>query len=94
MKIVSDNPVYTVSKDKNGSTIILYDHPMMHDEECTYVFNKDGSASCTSEAWGAKTELPKDTFTYGRKEVSAEDMIRQYEENIKKNQKNNLNVLA
>lgn len=94
MKIVSDNPIYTVSKDKSGSTIICYDDPRMHDEECTYVFNKDGSASCVSNAWGGKTELPKDTFVYGRKEVSAEDIISQYWKNIKKNQKNNLNVLA
>ena len=76
MKITSTNPMYTVMKGQNGSTIIQYDNPGMWDEECTYTFNKDGSASCVLNAWGRKTEFPKDTFIYNGKEISAEQLVK------------------
>ena len=78
MNVISNSPIYTVAQGKNGSTIINYDDPNIHDEECTYSFNKDGSASCVSNAWGTKTELPKDTFVDDGKKVSAEDLVNEY----------------
>lgn len=94
MNMVSGNPVYTVSQGKNGSTIINYDDPNMRDEECTYVFNKDGSASCVSNAWGTKTELPKDTFVDDGKEVSPEKLVEDYKKYYDYCKKNNIKLMA
>ena len=81
----------TVTKNNNGSIIINYDDPNIRDEECTYTFNKDGSASCVSNAWGTKTEFPKDTFIYNGKETPLE-MVNEF--NSYQNYKKQLNVLA
>ena len=81
----------TVTKYNNGSTVINYDDPNVRDEECTYTFNKDGSASCISNAWGTKTEFPKDTFVYNGKETPVE-MVNEF--NSYRDYKNQLNVLA
>ena len=81
----------TVTKNNNGSIVINYDDPKVRDEECTYTFNKDGSASCVSNAWGTKTEFPKDTFIYEGKETPVE-MVNAF--NSYQNYKNQLNVLA
>ena len=85
------NSMLTVTKNNNGSTIINYDDPNMRDEECTYTFNKDGSASRVSNAWGTKTEFPKDTFIYDGKETPLE-MVNEF--NSYQDYKNKLNVLA
>jgi hypothetical protein len=58
-------------------TSITYDNPNMRDEECTYTFNKDGSASCVSHAWGTKTELPKGSFIDNGK-AAPEKMVEDY----------------
>lgn len=94
MNIVSNNPMYSVSQGKNGSTIINYDDPNIHDEECTYTFNKDGNASCVSNAWGTKTELPKDTFIYDNKKVSAEEITNEYKKYYNYCKNNNKKILA
>lgn len=89
------NPMYRMSQDKNGSIIIDYDDPRCHDEECRYTINKDGSATCVSNAWGTKTELPKDTFFNDGKEHSAEEMVALFNDYYKaQNKENGLNVLA
>ena len=85
------NSMLTVTNNNNGSTIINYDDPNMIDEECTYTFNKDGSASRVSNAWGTKTEFPKDTFIYNGKETPLE-MVNEF--NSYQDYKNKLNVLA
>lgn len=85
------NSMLTVTKNNNGSTVINYDDPSMRDEECTYTFNKDGSASCVSHAWGTKTEFPKDTFIYNGKETPVE-MVNEF--NSYRDYKNQLNVMA
>lgn len=85
------NSMLTVTKNNNGSTIINYDDPNMRDEECTYTFNKDGSASCISNAWGTKTEFPKDTFVYNGKETPVE-MVNEF--HSYRDYKNQLNVIA
>ena len=85
------NSMLTVTKNNNGSTIINYDDPNMRDEECTYTFNKDGSASCVSNAWGTKTEFPKDTFIYEGK-VTPVEMVNAF--NSYRDYKNQLNVIA
>ena len=85
------NSMLTVTNNNNGSTIINYDDPNMRDEECTYTFNKDGSASRVSNAWGTKTEFPKDTFIYNGKETPLE-MVNEF--NSYQDYKNKLNVLA
>ena len=85
------NSMLTATKQNNGATVINYDDPNVKDEECTYTFNKDGSASCVSNAWGTKTEFPKDTFIYKENETPAE-MVNEF--NSYKNYKNQLNVLA
>lgn len=94
MNIVSNSPIYSVSQNKNGSTIINYDDPNMRDEECTYTFNKDGSASCVSLAWGTKTELPKDTFVNDGKEISAEQLVSEYNKYYNYCKDNNKKLLA
>ena len=94
MQIVSTNPMYTVIKGQNGSTIIQYDDPGMWDEECTYTFNKDGSASCVSNAWGTKTELPKDTFVDDGKEVSPEQLVKEFNDYYAYCKKNNIKIMA
>lgn len=94
MNIVSTNPIYSVAQGKNGSTIINYDDPNMRDEECTYTFNNDGSASCVSNAWGTKTELPKDTFVNDGKEISAEQLVNEYKEYYNYCKNNNKKLLA
>ena len=94
VNIVSNSPIYSVSQAKNGSTIINYDDPNMRDEECTYTFNKDGSASCVSNAWGTKTELPKDTFVDDGKEISAEELVKEYKEYYAYCKNNNMKLLA
>lgn len=65
-----------------------------NDEECTYTFNKDGSVSCVSNAWGTKTELPKDTFIYDNKKVSAEEIINEYKKYYNYCKNNNKKILA
>lgn len=85
------NSMLTVAKNDNGSTVINYDDPSIKDEECTYTFNKDGSASCVSNAWGTKTELPKDTFIYNGKETPL-DLVNEF--NSYKNYKNKLDLQA
>ncbi|MGN0030394.1 MAG: hypothetical protein ACI37Q_00390 [Candidatus Gastranaerophilaceae bacterium] len=95
MKIAeSNNPMYRVSKGENGSTKITYDHPKMIDEECTYTFNTDGSASCVSHAWGNKTELPKGTFVDDEKEITPEELVKKYQEYYSYCKKNNLPIMA
>lgn len=94
MNIVSNSPIYSVSQNKNGSTIINYDDPNIHDEECTYTFNKDGSASCVSNAWGTKTELPKDTFVDDGKPVSAEALVNEYKKYYDYCKNNNKKLMA
>ena len=86
------NSMLTVTKNDKGSTVINYNDPAMKDEECTYTFNKDGSASCVSNAWGTKTaEFPKDTFIYDGKETPVE-MVNEF--NSYRDYKNQLNVIA
>ncbi len=85
------NSMLTVTKNNNGSTVINYDDPNVRDEECTYTFNKDGSANCVSNAWGTKTEFPKDTFIYNGNETPVE-MVNEF--NSYREYKNQLNVLA
>lgn len=94
MNVVSNSPIYSVLKTQNGSTVINYDDPNIRDEECTYTFNKDGSASCVSNAWGTKTEFPKNTFIDDGKEVSAEKLVQEYKDYYAYCKKNNLKVLA
>ena len=60
-------------------------------KECTYTFNKDGSASRVSNAWGTKTEFPKDTFVYNGKETPLE-MVNEF--NSYSNYKNKLDLQA
>lgn len=85
------NSMLTVTNNDNGSTIINYDDPNMRDEECTYTFNKDGSANRVSNAFGTKTEFPKGTFIYNGKETPLE-MVNEF--NSYQDYKNKLNVLA
>ncbi len=94
MNVISNSPIYTVAQGKNGSTIINYDDPNIHDEECTYTFNKDGSASCVSNAWGTKTEFPKDTFVDDGKKVSAEDLVNEYKNYYAYCKNNNKKLMA
>ena len=55
---------YSIARDKKTNTIkVLYDDKNIRDEEKTYVFNADGSASSVSHAWGIKSELPPGTFS-------------------------------
>ncbi len=85
------NSMYTVSKNDKGSTIISYNDPNMKDEECTYTFNEDGSATCVSHAWGTKREIPKDTLIY-QGNVAPEVMVGEFNAYDKYQRK--LNVLA
>ncbi len=88
------NPMYTVLQNNNNSTVIRYDDPNMRDEECSYTFNKDGSASCVSDAWGTKTELPKGTFKDDGKEISAEKLVQEYKDYYNYCKKNNIKLMA
>ena len=85
------NSMLTVAKQNKDSVVINYDDPNAKDEECTYTFNKDGSATCVSNAWGTKTEFPKDTFIYNGKETPL-DMVNEF--NSYKNYKNKLDLQA
>ncbi len=76
--IGANSSMYTLSKNDNGVIKINYDDPNIRDEECTYTFNPDGSASCVSNAWGTKTEFPKGTFVNDGKPVSPEEMVNLY----------------
>lgn len=88
------NPMYTVLQNNNNSTVIRYDDPNKRDEECSYTFNKDGSASCVSDAWGTKTELPKGTFIDDGKEISAEKLVQEYKDYYNYCKKNNIKLMA
>lgn len=88
------NSMYKVSQNNNGSTIINYDDPNIRDEECTYTFNKDGSASRVSNAWGTKTSLPKDTFIDDGKEISAEKLVKEYNDYYAYCKQNNKKLMA
>lgn len=81
----------TVAKQNKNTIVINYDDPNIKDEECTYTFNKDGSASRVSNAWGTKTEFPKDTFIYNGKETPLE-MVNEF--NSYSNYKNKLDLQA
>ena len=68
-------------KNDKGAITILYNDPDMCDEELLYTFNKDGSASCVSTAWGhTLSSVPKDTFHF-KDGTSAQKMVRHYEFN-------------
>lgn len=90
----SGNSMYKVSQNNNGSTIINYDDPNMRDEECTYTFNKDGSASRVSNAWGTKTSLPKDTFVDDGKEITPEKLVKEYNDYYAYCKQNNKKLMA
>lgn len=51
------------SGDKANGFKIYEDYQKVKDEEKVYTFKPDGSASCQSCAWGAKTECPAGTFS-------------------------------
>lgn len=89
---LSTNNMLAVSKNSQGSTIITYDDPNMRDEERTYTFNKDGSASCVSHAWGTKTQYPQGTFIYDEKKDSPALMVQEYDSYNKYKQQ--LNYMA
>lgn|SRR5574344_2306975 len=70
-----NNSMYVSHPGKEGAIVVNYDDPKIKDEECTYTFNKDGSASCVSNAWGTKTELPKGTLKKDASTASPEEMV-------------------
>ena len=56
-------PYKAIRNQEKGSITIHYNDKNIKDEEKTYEFFKDGSASSVSNAWGTKTELPPGTFS-------------------------------
>lgn len=62
----SSNPSEVYHGYRNPKTrevTILYDDKKIRDEEMTYEFRADGSATATSNAWGTKSERPAGTFS-------------------------------
>lgn len=48
---------------KTHEVTVLYDDKNIRDEEMTYTFRPDGSATAVSHAWGTKSERPAGTFS-------------------------------
>lgn len=85
------NSMYSVSRNDKGATVISFNDPNMKDEECTYTFNKDGSATCVSHAWGTKKEVPGNTLIYKGNE-SPEQMVSEFNSYLREQRR--LNVVA
>ena len=74
----------TVTKKDDTSTSVLYNDPKIFDEEVLYTFNKDGSASSISPAWGTKTSAPKGTFNF-KEGTPLIEMVNSYNSYQQKN---------
>lgn len=58
-----DNAYHGSQNLKTKTVTVYYDDKNIRDEEKTFVFNPDGSASSVSHAWGVKDELPPGTLS-------------------------------
>ena len=60
----ANKDTYTVMRNReDGSINILYDDKNINDEESTFIFRTDGSASSMSHAWRSRTDYPAGTFS-------------------------------